>query len=158
MGGTFFWLSVALLLGYAAYFYFSDKETSLRWLRRLWEHLVAQWQLLFGAVRAVGMRNANRLPASKKAPRAGDCPPLYDVCCPGACSPRTSACACSTFSFWKLLKSATWAANPPKRRIVLRHVWNRITPPPEETETIEGLTAAFVDVRYAGRSVTAAFR
>ena len=42
-GGAIFWIVAALLLGYAAYIYFSGKGVSFHWLRRLWEMLRERW-------------------------------------------------------------------------------------------------------------------
>lgn len=43
LGGAFFWLALVALVGYAAYFYFTDKQRSLNWLRRFWWVLVRRW-------------------------------------------------------------------------------------------------------------------
>jgi hypothetical protein len=48
-GGLVFWGIAAILLGYAAYIYFSGKGTNFAWARRIWEMLRARWRLLFGA-------------------------------------------------------------------------------------------------------------
>lgn len=42
-GGAVFWIVAALLLGYAAYIYFSGKGFNFSWLRRLWEMLRERW-------------------------------------------------------------------------------------------------------------------
>ncbi|MBK8047364.1 MAG: hypothetical protein IPK16_09745 [Anaerolineales bacterium] len=47
IGGAFFWATIVVLFGLAAYFYFSDKETNLRWLRRLLDALRMQWLALW---------------------------------------------------------------------------------------------------------------
>jgi len=46
-GGIFFWLTMSLLLGYAAYIYLSGKGFSFNWLRLLWQMLSARWQQLW---------------------------------------------------------------------------------------------------------------
>jgi hypothetical protein len=48
-GGVLFWTLTALLLGYAAYIYFSGKGANLAWLRRLWEMLRLRWAQMFSA-------------------------------------------------------------------------------------------------------------
>ncbi len=48
-GGAFFWLVMALFLGYAAYVYLSDKGVQFTWLTAFWQLLRARWQALFGA-------------------------------------------------------------------------------------------------------------
>jgi hypothetical protein len=50
-GGALFWLITALLLGYAAYIYFSGKGFTFGWARRFWQMLTARWALFFGAYR-----------------------------------------------------------------------------------------------------------
>ncbi len=48
-GGLLFWTFAAILLGYAAYIYFSGKGTNFAWARRIWAMLRLRWMLLFGA-------------------------------------------------------------------------------------------------------------
>jgi len=157
VGGLFFWLSVALLLGYAAYFYFSDKETSLRWLRRLWEHLVAQWQLLFGAVHRW---YAQRQPAAgeQESSQGRGLPSFVRRLLPWRLLTPNQRVRLLYFQFLEAAEERDVGRKPAETpdRFGPR-LETAITPPPDEAETIEGLTAAFVDVRYAGRNVTAAF-
>lgn len=42
-GGVFFWLIMALFLGYAAYIYFSGRGVNLGWLKALWRMVLARW-------------------------------------------------------------------------------------------------------------------
>jgi hypothetical protein len=49
VGGALFWLVAAILLGYAAYIYFSGKGFDFTWLARLWQMLRGRWGQLFGA-------------------------------------------------------------------------------------------------------------
>lgn len=48
-GGVIFWVIAALILGYAAYIYFSGKSNNFEWARRLWAMLKTRWLMLFGA-------------------------------------------------------------------------------------------------------------
>lgn len=50
-GGAFFWLSMALILGYAAYIYLSDRGVQFTWLLTFWRLLREQWLTLFGNYR-----------------------------------------------------------------------------------------------------------
>jgi hypothetical protein len=43
VGGIAFWLTMALLLGYAAYIYFSGRGMTLGWLAAFWHMLLARW-------------------------------------------------------------------------------------------------------------------
>ena len=49
-GGTIFWIVAALLLGYAAYIYFSGRGFSFAWLHQLWLMLRERWRQMAGAV------------------------------------------------------------------------------------------------------------
>lgn len=156
VGGAFFWLSMALLLGYAAYFYFSDKEASLRWLHRLWTRLVAQWRLLFGAAQRWYVQLQ---PGSREQAGAT----------PGPFSPSVRR-----WLPWRLLnpaqrvrllyfqllaaaeqhQAARRAAETPDR--FAPRLAATIAATEEEAAAIDNLTAAFVDVRYAGSAISAA--
>ncbi|MCB0061054.1 MAG: DUF4129 domain-containing protein [Caldilineaceae bacterium] len=50
-GGAFFWVIMALFLGYAAYVYLNDKGVRFTWLTAFWQLLRARWLALFGAYR-----------------------------------------------------------------------------------------------------------
>ncbi|MBX3014173.1 MAG: hypothetical protein KF832_21810 [Caldilineaceae bacterium] len=50
-GGALFWISMALILGYAAYIYLSDRGVQFTWLLTFWQLLRARWRQLFGRVR-----------------------------------------------------------------------------------------------------------
>ena len=46
LGGSIFWLLMALLLGYAVYIYFSGRGSNLNWLRQFWSMLRIRWREL----------------------------------------------------------------------------------------------------------------
>lgn len=48
-GGALFWLTMALLLGYAAYIYFGGRGFNFAWLRAFWQALRERWLQWFGA-------------------------------------------------------------------------------------------------------------
>lgn len=156
VGGAFFWLSVALLLGYAAYFYFSDKEASLRWLHQLWAHLMAQWRFLFGAAQRwyVQLQPGNREQA-RAMPRPSS--PLVRRWLPWRLlSPAQRV----RLLYFQLLAAAEQRAAG--RRVAetpdrfAPRLTATIVATEEEAAAIDRLTAAFVDVRYAGRAISAA--
>jgi hypothetical protein len=74
-GGLFFWGFAAILLGYAAYIYFSGKGTNFTWARRIWAMLRTRWLMLFGAYqqwqearqRAQAMRAEEALRGNRRA-------------------------------------------------------------------------------------------
>jgi hypothetical protein len=47
LGGTLFWVLMALLLGYAAYIYLSGKGVHFGWLQQWWQRVYASWLLLW---------------------------------------------------------------------------------------------------------------
>jgi hypothetical protein len=51
-GGVLFWTLMALLLGYAAYIYFSGKGFNFGWLSAFWRMLLARWGQFRGAYQA----------------------------------------------------------------------------------------------------------
>lgn len=63
-GGAIFWISMALILGYATYIYLSDRGVQFTWLRAFWQMLRERWQLLFGSYR---QWQRNRLPGRATA-------------------------------------------------------------------------------------------
>lgn len=50
-GGAIFWITMALILGYAAYIYLSDRGVQFTWLLAFWQMLRERWQSLFGNYR-----------------------------------------------------------------------------------------------------------
>jgi len=50
-GGALFWITMTLILGYAAYIYLSDRGVKFTWLLAFWQMLRERWQLFFGAYR-----------------------------------------------------------------------------------------------------------
>jgi hypothetical protein len=63
-GGVLFWTLMALLLGYAAYIYFSGKGFNFGWLSVFWRMLLARWGQFRGAYQAW---IETRLPDSNQA-------------------------------------------------------------------------------------------
>ena len=68
-GGALFWVTMALLLGYAAYIYFSGRGMTFAWLRALWQSLRERWLQWFGAYRQWQMTRVRE--AARKAGAAG---------------------------------------------------------------------------------------
>lgn len=64
-GGLLFWITMAFLLGYAAYIYFSGRGLQFSWLTRLWALLRARWQQLFGAYQEWQLTRVRATAASK---------------------------------------------------------------------------------------------
>ncbi len=68
-GGALFWVTMALLLGYAAYIYFSGRGMTFAWLRALWQALRERWLQWFGAYQQWQMTRVRA--AARKAGAAG---------------------------------------------------------------------------------------
>lgn len=47
IGGTIFWIILAVLLGYAAYLYLQERGVNFAWLRQFWERLLLAWRGLW---------------------------------------------------------------------------------------------------------------
>ena len=69
VGGALFWVTMALLLGYAAYIYFSGRGMTFAWLRALWQALRARWLQWFGAYQQWQMTRVRE--AARKAGAGG---------------------------------------------------------------------------------------
>jgi Domain of unknown function (DUF4129) len=50
-GGALFWITMTVILGYAAYIYLSDRGVQFTWLLAFWQMLRERWQMFFGAYR-----------------------------------------------------------------------------------------------------------
>jgi Domain of unknown function (DUF4129) len=50
-GGALFWITMALILGYAAYIYLSDRGVQFTWLLVFWQLLRERWSAFFGGYR-----------------------------------------------------------------------------------------------------------
>jgi hypothetical protein len=60
-GGAIFWIIAALLIGYAAYIYFSGRGLNFGWLHQLWLMIRRRWGQMVGAYQdwqAAHVRNA----------------------------------------------------------------------------------------------------
>jgi hypothetical protein len=53
IGGAFFWLVIVLILGYGAYIYFSGKGFSLAWVGQWWQALKERWRAFWASLRRV---------------------------------------------------------------------------------------------------------
>ena len=154
VGGAFFWLSVALLLGYAAYFYFSDKETSLRWLRRLWAHLVAQWQSLFGAARRWYTQRQSAMTEKVDSPH-NVLPTFVRRLLPWRLLNPNQRVRLLYFQLLAAAEKRAIGRQPAETpdRFAPR-LETTIAAADEETAAIDGLTAAFVDSAYVERKTS----
>jgi len=69
VGGALFWVTMVLLLGYAAYIYFSGRGMTFAWLRALWQALRERWLQWFGAYQQWQMTRVRA--AARKTAGAG---------------------------------------------------------------------------------------
>jgi len=150
IGGLFFWISVAFLIGYAAYFYFSDKDATLGWLRRFLARLAAQLLAFGGAVRTWHPQALRATPAGESDGRPGLAAWARRLLPWGLLSPNQRV----RYLYFQLLEAADEHGLPrrqsetPDRFATRLH--QALPAAPEEQQAITGLTNAFVGVRYAG--------
>lgn len=68
-GGALFWITMILILGYAAYIYLSDRGVKFTWLLAFWQMLRERWQMFFGAYL---QWQHNRLPGRSQRDRGNE--------------------------------------------------------------------------------------
>jgi hypothetical protein len=152
-GGLFFWTFAAILLGYAAYIYFSGKGTDFAWARRIWAMLRMRWLMLFGAyqqwqaarVRAQAARAEEALRGNGRALPAW-------LRLRGLDTDRQVR-----YYYLALLHRAEEAGLPRKEgETPLRYaprLAEQLHVDDENRVAIDDLTDAFIQVRYAGAHV-----
>lgn len=151
-GGALFWTTILFILALAAYFYFTDRETNMRWLRKLLDMLHGRWQQLRLGWRAwrrsLQLRDADKLgTAIAGSPGERRWWPLRW----GGLNPEQRV----RYLYFQLLnraaeydkgrgESETPAAYAPR-------LSEAVGAQEEDRAAIEALTQAFVQVRYAGQ-------
>lgn len=152
VSGAFFWISVAALLGYAAYFYFSDKDASMAWLRRIWMRIVEQWRAMFGAVHQWYRLRQQIADDESAASTTSPVVQLLRRLMPWRLlSPEQRV----RFLYFQLLEHGEQAevgrqpSETPTR--YAPRLESTIVASDEDVQAIGDLTEAFIDVRYAGR-------
>lgn len=153
VAGSFFWISVAALLAYAAYFYFSDKEGSLLWLKRLWRHIVAQWQALFGAAHQWYVQRQPGMD-EERASLAAALPAFVRRLLPWRLLSPNQRVRLLYFQLLEVAGQRSLARRPAETPDHFApRLEDAIVASDEESGDIDLLTSAFVSVRYAGHDV-----
>jgi hypothetical protein len=151
LGGAMFWTTILFILALAAYFYFTDKQTNFRWLRRIAALLRARWEQLAGGWYA--WRRSQRLHRAAKlgtAVAGGEVGRHWWPLRWGRLNPAQQV----RYLYFQMLdraaeyekprhESETPAAYAPR-------LSEEVGAEAEDKEAIEALTKAFVQVRYAG--------
>lgn len=153
-GGLFFWTFAAILLGYAAYIYFSGKGTDFAWARRIWAMLRMRWMALFGAYQewqAARVRaQAARAEEALREGKSGGLPGWLRL--RGLDADRQVR-----YYYLALLHRAEEAGLPRKQAETPLHYAPRLAEQLEADDenrtAIADLTDAFIQVRYAGDHV-----
>ncbi len=150
VGGLFFWISVAFLIGYAAYFYFSDKDASLGWLRRFLARLYAQILALLGLVRSWHPQSGRSArPEETGAPSSLGA--LVRRLLPWRLMGPNQRVR---YLYFQLLEVADEHKMPRQQSETPRRFAARLDEAlpiiDDDQRAIDELTGAFVDVRYAG--------
>ncbi len=153
-GGAVFWLFIALLLGYAAYIYFSGKGFTFVWLQQLWRMLQVRWHQLFGAYRGW---QAARIAAALARAQAEDGETRRRL--PSWLRFRNLDPERQVrYYYLSILHHAAEAGLPRQKSETPYAYGPRLANhlPPDETapEAVTDLTDAFVQVRYAGSQVS----
>lgn len=152
-GGAVFWLLTALLLGYAAYIYFSGKGFTFAWAKQLWAMLRERWQQLFGAYQgwqaarlaaALARAQGEGAHANRRLPswlRLRNLDPQRQV----------------RYYYLSILHHAEQAGLARQESETPLHYAPRLAEQMETDESgrqaIRDLTDAFVEVRYGGSAV-----
>lgn len=155
-GGAIFWIMALVIVGYLAVIYFTDKGTNLGWLRRLWEMLRVRWLALRSAFTSW---QVGRLRSESHGGRDGERRGFWHRFRPDR--HRYSPEARVRYLYLSLLATAESvglarrsAETPfryaPRLQADLAEPDGMEGPVvPDAAETVEQLTGAFVDVRYA---------
>jgi hypothetical protein len=152
-GGVIFWALAALLLGYAAYIYFSGKGANWAWARRLWAMLAARWRELFGAYedwQAARLRAQARRAEAEVRGEARGLPAWLRL---RGLDPDRQV----RYYYLALLHRAEEAGMPRQEAETPLHYAPRLAEQLHADDAnraaITELTDAFVEVRYAGTHV-----
>lgn len=151
VGGAMFWTTMLFILALAAYYYFTDRKTNFRWLRQLGSMLQDRWQQLWGGWRSWRRSQQLRAAARLLAPAVqGGGERRWWPLRWGRLNPEQQV----RYLYFQMLdqaaehdkarqQSETPAAYAPR-------LSEELGAATEDDEAIRALTAAFVQVRYAG--------
>ncbi|MCB0150188.1 MAG: DUF4129 domain-containing protein, partial [Caldilineaceae bacterium] len=150
VGGLFFWISVAFLIGYAAYFYFSDKDATMGWLRRFLARLYAQLLAFFGLVRSWHPQSGRTAQAEESGAQSSLASLVRRLLPWRLMSPNQRV----RFLYFQMLEAAEehevarLPSETPDRFAV--RLDESLPDAADEQHGVDELTGAFVGVRYAG--------
>jgi len=151
VGGALFWTTAVFILALAAYYYFTDRKTSFRWLRRLLGMVQDRWaQLWLGWrtwQRTRQLRAAARLltPAGQESGERRWWPLRW-----GRLNPEQQV----RYLYFQMLDQAAEHDKPRRQSetpaAYAPRLSEEIGAVEEDDAAIHALTDAFVQVRYAG--------
>lgn len=152
VGGAFFWLSMLILLGYAARIYFSDKQIPWSWLGQLWMRLFGRWLALFDA--AIRWRSQTFAPTPEGERGSAQRPAwLRRLVGWRLLTPEQRV----RFLYFRLLEEGAKRGIARDQAETPNHYAARLETTldasAEIAADIDALTDAFVQVRYAGQAV-----
>jgi hypothetical protein len=152
-GGAVFWLIATILLGYAAYIYFSGKGFNFAWVHKLWQMLRERWAALFGAYQEwqiSRIRSRNAEDDSKKTPGRGGLFSWLRL-------RNLNSNQRIRYYYLSTLHRAEQAGHPRhKSETPLRYaprLSKSIAQDATDHDAIDELTKAFVQVRYAAGQI-----
>jgi hypothetical protein len=143
---------MVLLLGYAAYIYFSGKGVTLHWLRALWQMVRTRWGQLRGAYRTwANTRLPSRAGEGADAQGPGWLGRWRNL---GKLSPEQQV----RYLYLATLEDAEQQGLPRRPgetpRDYAPRLADQVAPAIEDKGAVETLTSAFMRVRYGHTSVT----
>ncbi len=148
-GGMVFWIVAGLLLGYAAYIYFSGRGFSFYWLRRLWEMLRERWSNVADAYQQWQISRVRR--AAEEGDGAGGKRRRSLLSWLGI--QRLNPDQQVRYYYLAMLEQAEEAGHPRRRSETPLHYAPRLAEEVAVEEAdrlaIDALTDSFVNVRYA---------
>ena len=152
-GGMIFWIVAGLLLGYAAYIYFSGRGFSFYWLRRLWEMLRERWANVADAYQQWQINRVRR--AAEAGDGTGGTRRRSLRSWLGI--PRPSPDQQVRYYYLAMLEQAEEAGHPRRRSETPLHYAPRLADEVAVEEAdrlaIDALTDSFVNVRYASSHI-----
>ncbi|NJN83850.1 MAG: DUF4129 domain-containing protein [Caldilineaceae bacterium] len=141
----------ALLLGYAAYIYFSGKGFNSAWLKHLWQMLRERWTQFFGAYQDWRMTHLNFSRERKEGQRSNPLGNLSSWLRLRNLDPDQQV----RYYYFSTLHRAEQAGMARRDfetpNLYAPRLAARVAQTPEDEAAIAELTDAFVRIRYAGQ-------
>ena len=151
IGGTIFWIILAVLLGYAAYLYLQERGVNFAWLRQFWERLVQAWRGLWSEFDEWRASAVAASPGQEEQPQNRRGPRWWRRLQLGRMSPSERI---RYFYLTTLDQAQAQGVGRKPGETPLRFAPRLEEKIPEaDDKPFSQLTDEFVEIQYAGRSV-----